>query len=58
MKKQDYATLAGLVKHAINVYKNLPSGAPRIDILTRLMHDFAKSAHVDKAAFLKACGLE
>lgn len=58
MKKQDYTTLAKLVKNEIDCYRNMSSGGPRIDTLTRLMCEFSECAHVDKRAFLKACGVE
>lgn len=57
MRKADYALLARLIKREIEVYENLSSGGPRLDTLSRLVRDFTDAAHVDKAAFTRACGI-
>lgn len=73
MRKADYATLARLIRDQLATARdqkdaarqNLPGASAqwtRGDELetraTLLAREFASSASVDKAAFLKACGVD
>ena len=62
MKKQDYAILATAIKkHGFeNVYDFSSMDGPAAAELCaqRIACTFAHFAHVDKHAFLKACGVE
>lgn len=57
MRKADYATLAALIRAELNIYRTLSSGAPCVDSLERIARGFADTASVNRAEFLKACGL-
>ena len=59
MRKQDYATLARIIRHALGVAPGPDTG----DRLYRaaaesIARQFAELASVDQVEFLKACGLD
>lgn len=66
MRKADYAALAAIIKEQRDVLKawggariNAPDFAiGRHDAATTIARRFADSASVDRAAFLKACGID
>jgi len=58
MRKKDYATLAELIRKELSTYRQLSSGAARVDSLERIAREFAKNASVNEAEFLQACGIE
>lgn len=58
MRKIDYQLLAELIRYELHIYRGLSSGAARVDSLERIARQFAEKASVNKAAFLKACGIE
>jgi hypothetical protein len=49
MRKLDYHILAGIIRQMSQVYDK--------PTLTRLAHNFANRASVDKDQFLRECGL-
>ena len=63
MRKADYNALAAIVAQHIRVLNNGVGHNDEqreyaISILKSVTRNFAQSASVDKAAFLKACGIE
>lgn len=65
MKKQDYVTVAAAIKFQINKCRRITDNRPinvaceyAIAKLELLAHDLSRNLHVDKQAFLKACGVE
>lgn len=63
MRKVDYAVLAGLVKETRIHYSAHPKNGNRhcteaVEAVEHVAREFAAQASVDRAAFLKACGIE
>ncbi len=58
MRKQDYAILAALIKAKLAHYKQHPQGQIGQQACAALAYEFAARASVNKAEFLKACGIE
>ena len=59
MRKADYALLARLIAEEVACALNNPtSGLFRLECLARIAEGFAAQASVNKAEFLKACGLK
>lgn len=65
MRKADYAILAETIKkHGVTNltvpyhWKNKDVAIGARECAEKIARTFAQNAHVDKAAFLKACGLE
>ena len=57
MKKQDYALLAQIIKNERGWATTGAVPGPVLVALSAVAILFAEKAHVDKAAFLKACGI-
>lgn len=59
MRKIDYATLARILRTELEINSRGAgrTAAARFDTAARIARQFAQSASVDKAEFLKACGL-
>jgi hypothetical protein len=57
MRKADYAALSGIlrVQIALAVRFNQPSAVAALEAVARR---FADAASVDRAAFLRACGID
>jgi hypothetical protein len=61
MRKADYQLLAQSIREKLNESNEVASPHIRafaVSLLTELARDFAASASVDRAAFLKACGID
>ena len=59
MRKVDYQTLANIIGMHIRLLKTLHDGNdPASKHLREVAREFAARASVDRAAFMKACGIE
>ena len=60
MRKIDYSILADVIALELKTYRPLAGSAAsmRCDTAERIARNFANSASVNKAEFLKACGIE
>lgn len=64
MRKADYAALADIIKTGIAATLDAPNSSAweiaraKRRALKELAHEFAARTHVDRVAFLKACGIE
>lgn len=62
MRKADYATLARIIRETREHYANPKLGdghaTQAVEAVEHVARAFADAASVDRAAFLKACGIE
>lgn len=59
MRKADYTLLASIIREEVDAYREPENEAQemRLSTATDIARAFASHASVDKAAFLKACGI-
>lgn len=62
MRKADYSLLARIIKErhaaAQRLSQSNPTYSARVEEQESIAREFAAQASVDRAAFLKACGIE
>ena len=62
MRKQDYATLAAIIRavrnHNMDIRTAKPIKPDAVVAAENIAIEFSRLANVDKVAFLKACGIE
>lgn len=56
MRKADYQFLAEIIESRVSLLRSCDNQL-QIMALADMMRKFAKRAHVDEAAFLRACGI-